>query len=585
MHKTMIWTDLDREISRTIWRLCRDHWRPLAAVLAIGISQTVIGQTSLVFFQRILDGLPAARQLSDLAPALAAYIGLTVLNHALIYLEGYPNSLLVNRVGLWVRQQALEKIARIDYLAYENLGTGNLVQTIDNGASAVRGILTGFYMNIARGIIPGALVSLAFIEYYDRTLFLAVLACYVLFLPGVYYLMRALRAEMEKMLANQQDYSRYSVRAFMELVVFRLNRRFQAEIERIRGISDELVRSKAKIYLLQELFATGFALLIFIVEAGVVVQQAAKILAGQSTVGTLVALVAFVRIVFWPVTQVNWAWINYRLDAVTFKRYASFLALPEDPGMGKGRELEIGAGAICFRQVSFAYPEQEVLRNFSLELKGGRTTALVGASGSGKSTLVRLLLHLVRPQAGEVCVDGQSLAGVNLDSYYRKVAYIPQDAPVFDGTLRENLAFGQARLSEKMPQALSQTGLDELVSRLPQGLETLVGERGVKLSGGERQRLAFARLLLQDPRIVVLDEPTSALDSLSEDFLARGLREFLRGRTVLVVAHRLQTVRDADEILVLEGGCVYERGRFEELISAGGKFQELWEKQSREAGD
>ncbi|MGC9523769.1 MAG: ATP-binding cassette domain-containing protein, partial [Anaerolineae bacterium] len=162
-------------------------------------------------------------------------------------------------------------------------------------------------------------------------------------------------------------------------------------------------------------------------------------------------------------------------------------------------------------------------------MEGGKTTALVGTSGAGQSTLVRLLLHLVKPDRGRVLVNGTDLADVSLDAYYRQVAYIPQDPPIFDGTVRENLVF-DAKVAESVVQdALEKTGLAPLIARLPEGLETLVGERGVKLSRGEQQRLAFARLLVQQPKIVVMDEPTSSLDSITEEAVTQYLADFLRG--------------------------------------------------------
>jgi len=575
---------MHREIFKTVAQIAMAHWLVLSAILLVGISQSFVGMYALVYFQRVIDSLPAARELASLAPALSGYIGLSVLNHILIYAEGYPASILNHSAALWVRLRALEKIARIDYLAYQDIGTGGLVQTVENGAEAARNILSGFYLQIARGILPQTLISLGFVGYYDAGLFLTILLSYAVMLPLTYYLMRFLRAETEKMLASQQDFSRFSVRAFMELVVFRVNRRFQAEFERVKGLSDEIIRARAKIYLIQELFYTGYALLIFIVEAVVVIVQVQKILRGESTVGTLVALVAFIRIVFWPITTFNLAWMNYRLDAQTFARFQAFHALPDDPGLARDARLQITRGEITFEQVSFAYREQEVLRDFSLRIAGGKMIAFAGPSGSGKSTLMRLLLHLVRPQSGRVLVDGQDLAQVNLDDFYASVAYIPQEAPVFDGTLRENLAFQRALDPARLAAVLRQTGLNELVEKQPQGLDTLVGERGLKLSGGERQRLAFGRLLLHDPRIVILDEPTSALDSLSEDFITRSLADFLQGRTVIMVAHRLQTVRGADEIVVLEAGRIRQQGRFEDLLAAPGPFREMWEAQSREAG-
>ena len=540
---------------------------------------------SLVYFQRLLDGFPAARQFSDLMPLLIGYIGLTALNHGLIYLEGYPTSILNTGALQWVKLKAMRKIASIDFLAYEDMGTGNLIQVIENGAEATRNILSGFYLNIARGILPQLIISLFFIRYYDQTLFLLILAGYGVFYALSYSLMKFLRGEMEKMLSNKEDFSKFSVRAFMELVVFRINGRYKAEFERVRQISDEIVRSRAKVYLLQELFYTGFAFMVFLIEVAVVVQQTTRILAGTSTVGTLVALVSFIRIVFGPITSFSMAYMGYKLDVVTFQRFQQFDTLPDDPGLERGRGITLSKGAIELRDVSFAYPDRGVLDHFKLCVEGGRTTAFVGESGAGKSTLMRLILYLLKPQSGQVLVDGQDLAEINLASYYKEVAYIPQEPPVFDGTLQENLAFDRVMDSAQLEEVIRRVKLDEMLQKLPDGLKTRVGERGIKLSGGERQRLAFGRLLLQNPRIVILDEPTSALDSLTEHFITQNMMEMLKGKTVIVVAHRLQTVKDADRIIVLEDGLLLQDGCFDALMASGGRFRELWDRQTDRKSD
>ena len=570
-------------IFKTMTAIARRYPLALAGFLLTGITQTFAGLYSLVLFQRLLDGLPQARQFADLISPLAGYIGLTALNHILIYLEGIPRSILHNGPFLWVKLRALEKIARIDYLAYQNLGTGNLVQLIENGAEATRNIFTGFYLQIARGLLPALVFNLIFIRYYDQTLFTIIVVGYGVLYLIAYSLMIFWRKEVEKLLENQENFSKFSVRAFMELVVFRINGRFQAEVERVRGISDEIVRARARIYLLQELFYTGFAFLVFFIQAGVVIHQVNLILSGASTVGTLVALVAFISGVFGPITGFSMAYVRYKMDAVTFARFQQFLNLPDDAGLRRARGLAVDKGRIEFDHVSFAYPGQEgerpVLSDFSFTFAGGKTTALVGESGGGKSTLARLVLSLLKPTGGRVLVDGQDLAEANLSSYYESVAYIPQEPPVFDGTLRENLVFDQQPDPARLEEVIRQVGLADWVRTLPAGLETVVGERGMKLSGGERQRLAFGRVLLQDPKIVILDEPTSALDSLTEDFVTHNLRRFLQGKTVLIVAHRLQTVTAADEIVVLEDGQILQQGRFEALLAAPGRFRELWEKQ------
>ena len=571
---------MNRIIFKTILAICKDYWLVLAAILVVGISQTFVGMYSLVFFQRLLDGFPSARQFSDLLPLLVGYIGLTAVNHGLIYLEGYPTSILNAGAVQWVKLKAMRKIASIDFLAYEDMGTGNLIQIIENGAEAARNILSGFYLNIVRGILPQLVISLLFIRYYDQSLFLLILGGYGLFYALSYYLMKFLRGEMEKMLSNKEDFSKFSVRAFMELVVFRINGRYKSEFERVRQISDEIVHSRAKVYLLQELFYTGFAFMVFVVEAGVVIQQVTKILAGTSTVGTLVALVSFIRIVFGPITSFSMAYMGYKLDVVTFKRFHQFDTLPDDPGLERGRNVAVPRGAIELRDVTFSYQHRTVLQHFQLAIEGGKVTAFVGESGGGKSTLMRLILYLLKPQGGQVLVDGQDLADVNLASYYREVAYIPQEPPVFDGTLQENLIFDRSMDPARLTEVIRLVKLDDMLQKLPNGLETLIGERGIKLSGGERQRLAFGRVLLQDPQIVILDEPTSSLDSLTEHFVTQNMMGMLKGKTVIVVAHRLQTVKGADRIIVLEDGATLQEGCFDELMAIGGRFRELWEKQT-----
>lgn len=366
----------------------------------------------------------------------------------------------------------------------------------------------------------------------------------------------------------------------MELVVFRVNRRFQREFERVKGISDEFVRSRAKIYLVQELFFTGFAVLVFGLEIVMILQQVNRILAGVSTVGTLVPLVAFISQVCFPISNFSFAYTTYKLESVAFRRFGEFLSLPEDPGLEHGKTVQIDRGTIEFKNVTFSFRDKPVLPNLSLILEGRTTTALVGTTGGGKSTIGRLLLQLLKPEAGQVLVDGQDLAAINLESFYRQVAYIPQDPPIFDGTLRENLTFDESVDDGYIQDALVKVGLSEFVRSLPAGLETVVGERGVKLSGGERQRVAFGRVFIQNTKIIILDEPTSALDSLTESFVTQSMIPLFQGKTVVIVAHRLQTVKEADKIVVLEAGKVIQEGSFEELSAKEGKFRQLWEKQT-----
>lgn len=571
---------MNKTLYKSLLSICQEYRGQLALSVATDIGQAFVGLYAIVYFQRLVDKLTGARRFSDVTSVLIGYIVLTLCNHLLIYLEGYPRSVLNNGAYQWAKLRAMKKVSRVDYLAYQDLGTGQLVQMIENGATATKSILNNFYLDTIRGILPRVIISFIFIRFYDQTLFAIILGTYAIWFFLSYRLMSSLRRAVDRMLTNQEDFSKYSTRGFMELVVFRVNRRFAKEFQRVKGISDEYVRSRAKIYLVQELFFTGFAGLVFGLEIIMVFQQVNLILAGASTVGTLVALVAFIKEVCYPISGFSFAYITYKLDTVAFQRFGKFLALPEDPGLDKVKPLKVSRGEIEFKNVAYSFKDKPVLPDLSMTLEGGKTTALVGTSGGGKSTVVRLLLQLLKPERGQVLVDGQDLAEVSLDSFYHQVAYIPQDPPIFDGTLHENLTFDEPVDDLYILDVLNKVGLGELLRGLPAGLETVVGERGIKLSGGERQRLAFGRVFIQNPQIIILDEPTSALDSLTESYITQNMIPLFQDKTVVIVAHRLQMAKEADKIVVLEAGKVIQEGCFEELAAVEGKFRQLWDKQT-----
>jgi subfamily B ATP-binding cassette protein MsbA len=240
-------------------------------------------------------------------------------------------------------------------------------------------------------------------------------------------------------------------------------------------------------------------------------------------------------------------------------------------------------GDVAFEDVTFAYvPGTPVLKHVAFRAPAGSTTALVGSSGSGKSTLIGLVLAFNRPQEGRVRVDGRDLTTVRLGDYRTHLGVVLQDNFLFDGTVAENIAFARPHASLEEIRAVARIAhCEEFVDKFEQKYDTVVGERGVKLSGGQRQRIAIARAILADPRILVLDEATSSLDSESEAKIQDGLRALRRGRTTFVIAHRLSTIRSADQILVLEGGEIVERGTHDELLAANGRYKQLYDKQYR----
>ena len=308
------------------------------------------------------------------------------------------------------------------------------------------------------------------------------------------------------------------------------------------------------------------------------------ILTGTMTLGGFVMYIFFVGLVAAPLigiasigTQITEAFAG--LDRIHELRAMA----TEDAEDASRVPLDGVRGDVVFEDVTFAYVSGiPVLKRVAFRVPAGSTTALVGSSGSGKSTLIGLVLAFNRPQEGRVRVDGRDLTTVRLGDYRTHLGVVLQDNFLFDGTVAENIAFARPHATREEIRAVARIAhCEEFVEKFEQKYDTVVGERGVKLSGGQRQRIAIARAILADPRILVLDEATSSLDSESEAKIQDGLRALRRGRTTFVIAHRLSTIRSADQILVLEGGEIVERGTHEQLLAANGRYRQLYDKQYR----
>ena len=248
------------------------------------------------------------------------------------------------------------------------------------------------------------------------------------------------------------------------------------------------------------------------------------------------------------------------------------------------KSLEIQHGSIEFKAVSFGYSsDRKIIEDFTLTIPEGKTFAIVGASGGGKSTLFRLLMRFYDSDSGEILVDGISIKSMTIASLRAALGVVPQDTVLFNDTLGFNIRYGDpSKSEEKVREAIRAAQLEEFIARLPKGLDTTVGERGLKLSGGEKQRVAIARAILRDPKILILDEATSSLDSKTETVIQSALNQLMKHRTSLVIAHRLSTIVDADQIIVLKDGKIFEQGTHQELISQKGLYQDLWEQQRQE---
>ncbi len=355
------------------------------------------------------------------------------------------------------------------------------------------------------------------------------------------------------------------------------------EVERIAASSRAYREKNARAIALSSAFSPSIRMLIVCGFTGTLIVGGKQALAGELAVGSYGVLVFLTQRLLWPLTALGETFDLYQRAMASVTRLLDLLALRPTITGGK-RRLDRAAvrGAVAFRDVGFRYDAgRPVFRALSLEAPAGHTTAVVGATGAGKSTLVKLLLRFYDPDSGAITLDGHDLRSYVLADLRRAIGLVSQDVFLFHGSVRANIAYGRPEASEAEIVAAAQVAeADEFIRALPQGYDTVVGERGQKLSGGQRQRVSLARAVLKDPPVLVLDEATSAVDNETEAAIQRSLERLAVGRTTIVIAHRLSTVRNADRIWVLDAGEVVEVGRHDELIAADGVYAALWSVQT-----
>ena len=480
-----------------------------------------------------------------------------------------------------MRMSLQRHITRLPTSYFDSTQTGVLISRVMNDADGIRNLVGSGLVQLVGGLVT-AVIALAVLFYLNWQLTLISIVVLAVFAAGMIVAFGKLRP------------------------LFRARGKITAEISGRLGESFGGIRI-VKAYIAEEredrVFETGVMSLfanvretltgisavtsfggVVIGAIGVVMMVVGgrAILAGTMTLGDFIMYIFFVGMLAAPLIQMSSIGTQMSEGLAGLDRIREIKAMATEDDEDAARE-PLGAldGQVEFDRVSFEYDAGvPVLKNVSLVAPAGTTTALVGSSGSGKSTLISLIMAFNHPLAGRVLVDGRDLAGVRLRDFRAQLGVVLQDNFMFDGTVAENIRFSRPNATMEQVRAVSRIAhCDEFVERFPNGYDTVIGERGVKLSGGQRQRVAIARAILADPRVLILDEATSSLDSESEALIQDGLHALRRGRTTFVIAHRLSTIRIADQILVLEAGEIVERGTHEELLTANGRYRQLYDKQ------
>lgn len=550
----------------------RNNLKMIIFYVLIGIIINFLDLYSVTYYQKILD----AFQFKTLTIIpLIIYGVLLLISTILGYIENYPEQQVKNKLYLDFKLQSLKKMQSIDYLEYQKIGTGKITQKVEDGATASTNVLIDFWLKLFRYLLPTAIFSLIFIFRVKKELVLFVFGGYVIVVIISNIILKKLYKLKESILFNQEFLNKHLVRGFMELVVFRTNKKFDTEIEVSKEGIKNIVDAKIKIKLVHEIFFTVFALIVNFLK---VIVLGYAVLKSDLSVGAVVTVLSLLGKAYEPIAIFNVEYVDYKLNKVAVKKYIDFLDIKDDEYLTKGTKIKTLNGKIELKNISYAYNEhtKNIIENLSLNINENTSVALVGESGSGKSTIIKLIMGLIKYKKGNILIDQKELSNLNLNSFYDNVTYVSQEAPIFDGTLRENLVFDKKIDDEKILGVLKLVCLEKFYERLDNGLETELGEKGIRMSGGERQRVALARLFFDDSKIIILDEATSAMDNITEKNVMHNILNKLKNKTIIIIAHRLETIKDVDNIFVLSDGKIVEEGKYLDLLEKNGYFKDLY---------
>ena len=482
-----------------------------------------------------------------------------------------------------LRVKVQKKVLSLPISYFDNTKSGSLVSRIMNDVEGVRNLVGTGLVQLVGGTLT-AIISVFFLINMNATmtaLTIVPISIFAVVALKAFGRIRPIFRERGKLNAEVTG------RLTETLNGVRVIKGFNAEASENQTFEN----GARKLYenVKSSLTATAFVtssgtFLIGLASAGVLGLGVYNIIQGELTTGELLAFISFLGFMIAPIVQMSNIGSQLTEAFAGLDRTEEIMQMdPEDLESQRPMVLKELHGDIKFQDVSFSYEEdKEVLHNINFDAPQGSVIALVGSSGSGKSTMAGLAATFLTPSSGMVTIDGQDLSKINLSSYRKNLGVVLQDDFLFEGTIRENILFPRPDATEsELDIAVKGAYVDEFTDRFDEGLDTIIGERGVKLSGGQKQRISIARALLADPKIIILDEATSNLDTESEMYIQKSLDILMKNRTTFVIAHRLSTIRQADEILVIEDGKIAERGNHDDLIASKGRYFELYTYQSR----
>ncbi|MBQ3667079.1 MAG: ATP-binding cassette domain-containing protein [Elusimicrobiaceae bacterium] len=569
---------------KRMWPYVKPYWFRAGLGVALTVPVGALDGAVAMFLKPFMDKVMIDKQphFSAMIPFLI--VGFTIVQGALIYASNYFNTWVAQKITIGVKRKLYAKLLSMDTSYFDKNNSGTILMRYSNDAeTASKGLVDNMKQFLSKTFSSVSLVCVLLYNSWQ----LALIAVSVLLF--FVYPMSIVRKKMKEILTKTVGNLSYIMNIYNETYAgnktirsYNLEEEFQHRFHHVTDMSFSLAMKMVKgtnwlSPLMHIIMSIGVAL---VIGAG-----SYLIVSGRITSGNFVAFIAALMMLYTPLKSVGNNYVAIQNSFMAIDRIFAILDLqPSIKDSQTAKELKEVKKGIAFDHVHFEYvPGREVLHDINLNIPVGNTIALVGNSGGGKTTISALIPRLYEVSKGAIKIDGSDIKNISQKSLRRQIAMVFQDNFLFSGTIRENILLGNGNADEKtIWEALRNACLDEFVKELPQGLDTQIGERGILLSGGQKQRLAIARAFVKNAPVVILDEATSALDNKSERVVQEALDNLMKNRTVIVIAHRLSTVQNADKIVVINDGKIVESGKHGDLIKLNGAYAALYSMQFKD---
>jgi len=561
----------------------KPHKKMLALDLLASLLISVIGMVYPVITNKMLNEYIPQKMYQTIIISGIVVLLLYVVRMLLRYFVQYYGHLIGVKMQSKMRQDLFSHLQKLPFRFFDNHETGRIMTRLTSDLFEVCELAHHGPENL---LISSVMIVLSFVYLItiDWILTLIIFACVPILVIVTMHYRKAMRQAFDDRRKSNATINAAVESSVTGIRVTKAYTNAPKEVEKFTKGDEQFVDASRRAYHAMAKFHSSTAFVTDIFNVFILIAGGLFLYAGRISFGDYSTFIVSVNLFINPVNTLIGFMEQFQNGVSGFKRFTEIM--DEDPEVEApdAKDLASVEGVIEFKNVTYSYDTtQEVLHDVNLRLEKGRKLALVGPSGGGKTTLCHLLPNFYRLEQGSICIDGQDIRNLTLDSLRRNIGIVQQDVFLFVGTIRENILYGRPDATEEeVYEAARRANIHDYIMTLEKGYDTQIGERGIKLSGGQKQRLSIARVFLKDPAILILDEATSALDNTTEVLIQQALDELCAGRTTLVVAHRLSTIRNADEIAVVIGGRITERGTHEELIAAGGTYKDLYALQFRD---